>query len=117
MFHENGIAVILDLTMNHSFGRNSLVRMWMDDPDKNGWGGPSSDNPYYNVEPKHSYNVGYDFNHQSELTQEYTKELLNTGLKSLKLMVLDGILPNFTQIVLKTIRLYKSVSTRWGRCS
>ena len=46
--------------MNHSFGRNSLVRMWMDDPDKNGWGGPSSDNPYYNVEPKHSYNVGYD---------------------------------------------------------
>ena len=85
VFHENGIAVILDLTMNHSFGRNSLVRMWMDDPDKNGWGGPSSDNPYYNVEPKHSYNVGYDFNHQSELTQEYTKRVIKYWIEEFKI--------------------------------
>ena len=85
IFHENGIAVILDLTMNHSFGRNSLVRMWMHDPDKNGWGGPSSDNPYYNAEPKHSYNVGYDFNHQSKLTQDYTKRVIKYWIEEYKI--------------------------------
>ena len=85
IFHENGIAVILDLTMNHSFGRNSLVRMWMHDPDKNGWGGPSSENPYYNAEPKHSYNVGYDFNHQSKLTQDYTKRVIKYWIEEYKI--------------------------------
>ena len=46
--HQNGIAVILDLALNHAFGRNPMVRMWMDDPDNNGWGEPSSENPYFN---------------------------------------------------------------------
>ena len=53
--HQNGIAVILDLALNHAFGRNPLVRMWMDDTDKNGWGEPSSENPYLNEIAKHSY--------------------------------------------------------------
>ena len=30
--HENGIAVILDLALNHVFGRSPLVKMWMNDP-------------------------------------------------------------------------------------
>ncbi|MBL6649538.1 MAG: thrombospondin type 3 repeat-containing protein, partial [Flavobacteriaceae bacterium] len=85
LFHQNGIAIILDLTMNHSFGRNSLVRMWMDDPDNNGWGGPSSENPYFNTVPKHSYNVGYDFNHQSELTQIYTKRVIKHWIEEYKI--------------------------------
>jgi len=56
--HQNGIAVILDVALNHAFGRNPLDRMWMTDPDGDGWGGPAIDNPYFNVTPTHSYNVG-----------------------------------------------------------
>lgn len=64
--HQNGIAVILDIALNHAFGRNPLVRMWMDDPDGDGWGGPSTENPYFNVTPQHSFNVGSDFSHTEE---------------------------------------------------
>ena len=83
--HQNGIAVILDVALNHAFGRNPLVRMWMDDPDNDGWGGPSSDNPYFNEVPLHSYNVGYDFNHQSTLTQEYTKRIIKHWIEDFKI--------------------------------
>ncbi|WP_204344032.1 alpha-amylase family glycosyl hydrolase [Psychroserpens algicola] len=64
--HQNGIAVILDVALNHAFGRNPMVRMWMDDPDGDGWGGPSSENPYFNQTAQHSYSVGSDFSHTAE---------------------------------------------------
>lgn len=74
--HQNGIAVILDIALNHAFGRNPLVRMWMKDADGDGWGEPNSENPYFNETPKHSYNVGADFNHQQTRTQEYVKQVV-----------------------------------------
>jgi len=74
--HQNGIAVILDLALNHAFGRNPMVRMWMDDPDNNGWGEPSSENPYFNTVAKHSYSVGYDFDHSSPRTQDYVNRVI-----------------------------------------
>ncbi|MDC0870684.1 alpha-amylase family glycosyl hydrolase [Flavobacteriaceae bacterium] len=74
--HQNGIAVILDLALNHATGRNPLVRMWMDDPNNDGWGEVSSENPYFNTVAKHSYSVFSDFNHQSALTQEYTQRVI-----------------------------------------
>jgi hypothetical protein len=40
MFVINGGAVILD-ALNHAFGRNPMVRMWMNDPDGDGWGSPT----------------------------------------------------------------------------
>ena len=85
VYHQNGIAVILDLAINHVFGRNSLVRMWMNDPDKNGWGEPSVENPYLNTVPKHSYNVGYDFNHQKEVTQYYTQRVIKHWIEEYKI--------------------------------
>ncbi|MCB0446302.1 MAG: alpha-amylase, partial [Gelidibacter sp.] len=45
--HQNGIAVILDVALNHAFGRSPMVRMWMNDPDNDGWGDPSTENPYF----------------------------------------------------------------------
>lgn len=74
--HQNGIAVILDVALNHAFGRNPMNRMWMIDPDGDGWGDPSSENPYFNTSARHSYNVGSDFNHQSALTKEYSKRVI-----------------------------------------
>ncbi|WP_418511006.1 alpha-amylase family glycosyl hydrolase [Corallibacter sp.] len=74
--HQNGIAIILDIALNHAFGRNPMVRMWMDDPDGDGWGGPSSENPYFNQTARHSYNVGNDFNHQQPMTQYYVQRVV-----------------------------------------
>ena len=34
--HQNGIAVILDVALNHAFGRNPMIHMWMNDPDGDG---------------------------------------------------------------------------------
>ncbi len=75
-FHQNGIAVILDVALNHAFGRNPMERMWMLDPDGDGWGPPSSENPYFNQDATHAYGVGYDFNHSSSYTQYYTERVI-----------------------------------------
>ena len=83
--HQNGIAVILDLALNHAFGRNPMIRMWMDDPDENGWGEPSSENPYFNMQATHSYSVGSDFNHTSILTQNYTKRVVKHWIEEFKI--------------------------------
>ncbi|WP_396149030.1 alpha-amylase family glycosyl hydrolase [Flavobacterium sp.] len=83
--HQNGIAVILDVALNHSFGRNPGIRMWMNDPDGDGWGLPSTDNPYYNTTARHSYSVGEDFNHQSALTQYYTRRVVKQWIEEFKI--------------------------------
>ncbi len=76
LYHQNGIAVILDVVLNHAMGRNAGVRMWMIDDDNDGWGLPSSENPYFNVTATHSYGIGNDFNHAAPLTKYYTKRVI-----------------------------------------
>jgi 1,4-alpha-glucan branching enzyme len=83
--HQNGIAVILDVALNHAFGRNPMDRMWMNDPDGYGWGDPASDNPYFNTVPRHSYNVGNDFNHQSAYTKNYVKRVVKQWIEEFKI--------------------------------
>ena len=83
--HQNGIAVILDVALNHAFGRNPMVRMWMNDPDGDGWGSPTVENPYFNIETKHSYNVGEDFNHQLLGTQNYVKRVIKQWIQEYKI--------------------------------
>jgi 1,4-alpha-glucan branching enzyme len=83
--HQNGIAIILDVVLNHAFGRNPLVRMWMNDPDGDGWGGPADDSPYFNKFPTHSFNVGNDFNHQQPLVQEYTRRVIEHWITEFKI--------------------------------
>jgi hypothetical protein len=83
--HQNGIAVILDLALNHAFGRNPMVRMWMKDPDGDGWGDAASDNPYFNEFAKHSYGVGNDFNHSSSYTKYYTKRVIKQWVEEFKI--------------------------------
>ncbi|KIA82664.1 alpha-amylase family glycosyl hydrolase [Flavobacterium sp. AED] len=83
--HQNGIAVILDVALNHAFGRNPMVRMWMNDPDGDGWGSPSTENPYFNTVAKHSYSVGEDFNHASLLTKNYVKRVVKQWIQEYKI--------------------------------
>jgi glycosidase len=83
--HQNGIAVILDLALNHAFGRNPMVRMWMNDSDGDGWGEPNSRNPYFNTTARHSYSVGNDFNHSSGWTKLYTKRVIKHWIEEFKI--------------------------------
>ncbi|MDI6047238.1 alpha-amylase family glycosyl hydrolase [Flavobacterium yafengii] len=86
--HQNGIAVILDVALNHAFGRNPMLRMWMNDPDGDGWGSPSTENPYFNTTAMHSYSVGEDFNHQQLRTQNYVKRVVKQWVEEYKI---DGL--------------------------
>ena len=83
--HQNGIAVILDVALNHAFGRNPMDRMWMNDPDGDGWGGVATDNPYFNVNSTHSYGVGNDFNHQQSRTKTYVKRVVKHWIEEFKI--------------------------------
>ncbi|UFH46916.1 T9SS type A sorting domain-containing protein [Flavobacterium galactosidilyticum] len=85
IYHQNGIAVILDVALNHAFGRNPMVRMWMNDPDGDGFGSPTTENPYFNTVAKHSYNVGEDFNHQSTRTQNYVMRVIKQWIEEYKI--------------------------------
>lgn len=82
--HQNGIAVILDIALNHAFGRCPLVRMWQNDPTNTGYGAPATDNPYFNTVAKHSYGVGNDFNHSSDYTKYFVKRVIKQWTNELK---------------------------------
>ncbi len=72
--HQNGIAVIQDIVFNHSFGQNPQLRMYS---QSGGPAGPPAENsPFFNVEAKHPFNVGYDYNHDSPHTQEFMRRNL-----------------------------------------
>jgi 1,4-alpha-glucan branching enzyme len=88
LYHQNGIAVILDVALNHAFGRNPMVRMWMNDPDGDGFGSPTTENPYFNTTAMHSYSVGEDFNHQQIRTQNYVKRVIKQWIEEFKI---DGL--------------------------
>lgn len=79
--HENGIAVILDIALNHATGRSPIERMWMVDPDDDGYGDPAANNPYFNQVAKHSYSVFNDFNHSASATQYYVDRVLEHWIK------------------------------------
>ena len=60
--HARGMAVILDMVLNHSFGQSPMVQMYFDTANNR----PAANNPWFNAVPTHTYNVGYDFNHESQ---------------------------------------------------
>lgn len=70
--HSKGIAVIIDVVYNHAFSQSPLCQMWWDQANFR----PASNNPYLNPTPTHDFNVGYDFNHESQWTKEYVKQTL-----------------------------------------
>ncbi|THH40570.1 alpha-amylase family glycosyl hydrolase [Neolewinella litorea] len=79
--HARGMAVVLDVVYNHAFGESSLIRMW---PGNQPFA-PGADNPYANVTARHPFNVGYDLNHESALTQEYVKTTLQYWLEEFRI--------------------------------
>ncbi len=78
--HAQGIAVILDMVLNHAFGNSPLARLYFDAAA----GKPSLNNPWLNRDPKHDYNVGYDFNHESTATQYFVDRVNEFWLNEYK---------------------------------
>lgn len=70
--HQRGIAVILDVVYNHTFSQGPLAQMYWDATNFR----PSAESPYLNVVPRHPFNVGYDFNHESQATKIWVKRIL-----------------------------------------
>ncbi len=79
--HGRGIAVILDMVLNHAFGSSPMVQLYFDQ----GANKPSANSPWFNQDPTHPYNVGYDFNHESAATKSFVKNVLRFWMQEYKI--------------------------------
>lgn len=79
--HQEGIAVIMDMVMNHAFGSSPHALMYWDGAT----GKPAADNPWLNADAKHPFNVGYDFNHESQATKDLVARVVRHWLTNYKL--------------------------------
>ncbi|TXE09717.1 T9SS type A sorting domain-containing protein [Seonamhaeicola algicola] len=78
--HSRGIAVILDVVYNHAFGQSPLAQMYWDSANNK----PATNNPWLNPDAKHPFNVGYDFNHESQYTKTFVKQTLKYWIEEFK---------------------------------
>ncbi|WP_276480724.1 alpha-amylase family glycosyl hydrolase [Paraflavitalea pollutisoli] len=79
--HKQGMAVIMDMVLNHSFGQSPMVQLYFDAAK----GQPTAQNPWFNTAAKHPFNVGYDFNHESAATQYFVSRVVEYWLQEYKL--------------------------------
>lgn len=89
--HQNGIAVLMDMVLNHSFGQSTFARMYLDG------GKPALNNPWYNREHNMrntDAHWGYDFNHESPHTKELVDSINSYWIKEFKI---DGFRFDFTK--------------------
>jgi 1,4-alpha-glucan branching enzyme len=90
--HANGMAVIMDIVLNHSYGQSPMVRMY-----QRADGSPSADNPWYNAKSNFANpdaQWGYDFNHESVYTQTFVDSVCTYWMKEYKI---DGYRFDFTK--------------------
>jgi 1,4-alpha-glucan branching enzyme len=78
--HRQGIAVFLDVVFNHVFGQSTLCHLYWNSALNQ----PADNNPWLNPVAKHDFNVGYDFNHESQLTQQYMDRVIKYWLTEFK---------------------------------
>lgn len=79
--HRQGIAVIMDMTLNHSFGQSPMVKMYWDAANSR----PAANSPWFNPVAKHAYNVGYDINHESTATNDFVNRVIKHWLVNYKI--------------------------------
>ncbi|PLW93982.1 MAG: alpha-amylase [Marinilabiliales bacterium] len=97
--HENGIAVFIDLVLNHAYGSCPFVMMYWDSENNQ----PAENNPWFNQE--HNFlnpdaHWGYDFNHESPQTQALVDSINSYWMSEYKV---DGFRFDFTKGFSNTI--------------
>jgi len=70
--HKRGIAVLLDMVLNHATGNNPMAKLY--------WNSTTSKtldaNPWFNVNAPHPYSVFNDFKHGYTGTKDYFKRVM-----------------------------------------
>lgn len=77
--HKRGIAVILDIVLNHATGQFPWMKMWSDDGAY-----PNAKNPFFNTTAKHPFNVYNDINHNFHKTRSYFSDMLKFWIEEYK---------------------------------
>lgn len=94
--HKRGIAVLLDVVLNHATGLNPMARMF--------WNGTANqtaaNNPWFNVSAPHPYSVFHDFNHSYAPTREFFKRFLKFWISEYKI---DGYRLDLTKGLTQTV--------------
>ena len=75
--HQRGMAVILDMVLNHATGLNPMNKLYP-------YGSDLASNPWFNVTAPHSDNVYEDWNHGFEPAHSMFKRALQYWLKEYK---------------------------------
>ncbi|HSG68756.1 MAG TPA: alpha-amylase family glycosyl hydrolase, partial [Bacteroidales bacterium] len=103
--HKRGIAVIMDIVLNHSYDQSPLVQMYFDGNK------PTADNPWYNVNHNFSNtdaHWGNDFNHESLYTQQFVDSVNSYWMGEYRF---DGFRFDFTKGFSNT---YHGSDDPWG---
>lgn len=79
--HVQGIAVIMDIALNHTTGLNPLAALYWNSATNQ----PAANNPWLNVTATHPYNVFNDFNHESLWTRYFSSRVIEHWLQEYKL--------------------------------
>ncbi len=92
--HERGMAVVLDIVLNHSFNLSPLAQMYFDD-DAGSWGQPLPENPWFLEDcPHEPWCWGNTFDQDSPYTQELFKRIVQYWVEEFRI---DGYRFDFTK--------------------
>lgn len=79
--HRRGIAVIMDIALNHTTGASPLAALYWNSSTNQ----PAANNPWLNVTATHPFSVFNDFNHESLRTRYFTSRVIEHWLQEYKL--------------------------------
>lgn len=91
--HKRGIAVVIDMVLNHSYGQSPFVQMYWNSSSNQ----PAANNPWYNEESNFQNpdaQWGYDFNHESTATRALVDSVSSFWMSEYKV---DGFRFDFTK--------------------
>lgn len=78
--HSKGIAVILDIALNHASGSSPLAQLYWNSAANQ----TAANNPWFNVNATHPFNVFHDFNHEAPPTKYFFKRVVEHWLQEYK---------------------------------
>ena len=93
--HKRGMAVILDVVLNHATGINPYAMLWWNATVSK----PSSQNQFFNADAPHPYGVFNDFNHSSTATKDMFKRMMQYWITEYKV---DGYRLDLTKGLTQT---------------
>lgn len=105
--HRRGMAVIMDMVLNHTYSQSPLVRLY----NEGEWGPPTAENPWYNTQSNFTNpdaQWGNDLNHESIYTQQLVDRINRYWVEEYKI---DGYRFDFTKGFSNNI---KGSSDPWG---